>query len=394
MRSSAVTRKYKLMTLEKTDKSAISYKIRHLDFLLILPVLVLSVIGVIAVSSADPSGLRRQIAGVIGCTALMLLVAFIDYQFILKFWWLGYLLNLVLLILVLFVGHESHGASRWLYVGSISVQPSELAKILMILFYAQLIMKYRERIKPYLFFPLCIVLLLPPLILVYEQPDLSTTVMLGIIFAIIMYTSGVDRRIVAAASLLVIILAIVTVYTAAAFEPGTHPILDDYQQRRILAWLHPEDYATAEALQTQNSLMAIGSGQLFGKGINTNEITSVLSGGYISESDTDLIFTVIGEEMGFLGASVVVLLVLMISIKCLMIASRARDQGSRIIASSVAAWIGFQAFLNMGVATGIMPNTGIPLPFVSSGLSALISVFIAVGIVLNIGMQGKRRYSA
>ncbi|MBR5969697.1 MAG: FtsW/RodA/SpoVE family cell cycle protein [Lachnospiraceae bacterium] len=382
------------MTLEKTDKSALGYKIRHLDFLLILPVLVLSVIGIIAVSSADSSGVRRQIAGVIGCTALMLLVAFIDYQFILKFWWLGYVFNLVLLVLVMLIGHESHGASRWLYVGGISVQPSELAKILLILFYAKLIMKYGERLKSYVLLPLCALLLLPPLFLVYKQPDLSTTIMFCIIFAIIMYTSGVDRRIVAAAVLLVLILAVVLVYTAAAFEVGSHPFLDDYQQRRILAWLHPEDYATSDALQTLNSLMAIGSGQLFGKGINTNEITSVLSGGYISESDTDLIFTVIGEEMGFLGAAFVVLLVLMISVKCLMIAGRARDQASRIIASSVAAWIGFQAFMNMGVATGVMPNTGIPLPFVSSGLSALISVFIAIGVVLNIGMQGKRRYSA
>ena len=382
-------RKYRLMTLEKKDKSAISYKIRHLDFLLILPVLALSVIGLIAVSSADNAGVRRQIAGVIGCTVLMLLIAFIDFQFILRFWWAGYLLNLVLLVLVLLIGHESHGASRWLYVGNISVQPSELAKILLILFYAQFIMKYRERIKSWLFVPLCIVFLLPPLILVYRQPDLSTTIMFCIIFAIIMFTSGIDRRIVAAAVLLIIVLVVFVIYSAAAWEE--HPFLDGYQQRRILAWLHPEDYATAEALQTQNSLMAIGSGQLFGKGINTNEITSVLSGGYISESDTDLIFTVIGEEMGFLGSTLVVLLVLMISVKCLMIAARAKEMSSRIIASSVATWIGFQAFMNMGVATGVLPNTGIPLPFVSSGLSALISVFIAIGIVLNIGMQTKRR---
>ena len=138
--------------------------------------------------------------------------------------------------------------------------------------------------------------------------------------------------------------------------------------------------------------MAIGSGQMTGKGINTNEITSVLNSGYISESETDLIFTVIGEETGFIGGCAVILLILLISIKCMLIAGRARDQAGRIVAASVGAWIGFQAFLNIGVATGVVPNTGIPLPFVSSGLTALLSAFSSIGIVLNIGLQAKRRY--
>ena len=380
----------KLMTLEKKNTASIGYKLRNLDYLLIALVLALSIFGVIAVSSADPSLRSKQITGVLFCTLLMLVASMFNYHFVLRFWWAAYLLNLVLLILVLIRGRESHGAARWLYVGGMSIQPSELAKILLILFYAQFIMKYREKIKSYVLYPVCLLLLLIPLYLVYEQPDLSTSVMLIVIFAIILYAGGLDGKIVGAALLIIIPVTILMVYTAAAWD--THPILDAYQQRRIKAWLHPEDYAMEEALQTLNSLMAIGSGQLRGKGINTGEITSVLNGGYISESETDLIFTVIGEEMGFIGGVFVILLVLGICIKCLIIAGRSKDLAGRIIASACAGWIGFQGFINIGVATGVVPNTGIPLPFVSSGLTSLICTFGAIGIVLNIGLQSKRRY--
>jgi rod shape determining protein RodA len=137
-------------------------------------------------------------------------------------------------------------------------------------------------------------------------------------------------------------------------------------------------------------MMAIGSGQLYGKGYNTNEISSVLNGGFISESQTDFIFTVIGEEFGFVGACLVVALILLIAIRCFMISLHAKTKAGEVIAAGVGAWIGFQGFLNMGVATGVMPNTGIPLPFVSYGLTSLISVYAAIGFVLNVRLQGNK----
>ena len=383
-----------LMMLTQKKKNRwfqLDYKLRHYDFLLAVSVLVLSLIGVIAISSADASLTIKRISGIAAFALLMVILSLINYRFIMKFWWLYYLVNLVLLLGVRFFGYTSHGATRWLRFGpNLSLQPSELSKILLILFFAQFIMNYKDKIKPYIFFPLCCVLLIPPLFLVYKQPDLSTSIMLLVIFAVVMYVGGLDRRVVAAALIIMVPLTIFMIYSAAAWE--THPFLDTFQQQRIRAWLRPEDYATSDAYQTLNSLMAIGSGQMTGKGINTNEITSVLNSGYISESETDLIFTVIGEEMGFIGGCTVILLVLLISIKCMLIAGRARDPAGRIIAASVGAWIGFQAFLNIGVATGVVPNTGIPLPFVSSGLTALLSTFSSIGIVLNIGLQAKRRY--
>ena len=382
-----------LMMLTQKKKGRwfqLDYKWRNYDFLLAASVLALSLIGVVAITSADPSLTMKRIGGIAAFALVMTVLSLINYRFIMKFWWLCYLVNLVLLLGVRLFGYTSHGATRWLRFGNLSLQPSELSKILLILFFAQFIMNYRDKIKPYIFVPLCGVLLLPPLYLVYKQPDLSTSIMLLVIFAVVMYVGGLDIRVVAAALIILIPFTIFMIYSAAAWE--THPFLDTFQQQRIRAWLRPEDYATSDAYQTLNSMMAIGSGQMTGKGINTNEITSVLNSGYISESETDLSFTVIGEETGFIGGCVVISLILLISIKCMVIAGRARDPAGRIIAASVGAWIGFQAFLNIGVATGVVPNTGSPLPFVSSGLTALLSTFSSIGIVLNIGLQAKRRY--
>ncbi len=128
-----------------------------------------------------------------------------------------------------------------------------------------------------------------------------------------------------------------------------------------------------------------------GKGYNTNEISSLLNSGYISESQTDFIFTVIGEEFGFIGSSIVVILLLLITLRIYSIAKSAKDTAGAVIAAGVGTWIGFQGFLNIGVTTGVLPNTGIPLPFVSYGLTSLISLYIGVGFVLNVRMQNMQR---
>lgn len=382
-----------LLTLKKDKKPTVLDKLKKLDYILIAAVLALSAIGVLAVGSADSSLQVKQMLGVAGSIVIMIVLALlVDYKKIIKLWIPMYIVMVILLVFVIVRGHDSHGASRWIAIGPLTFQPSELAKIILILFYAQFIMKYRERIKATLLIPLCIIFLIPPLILVVSQPDLSTTIMLVVIFSAIMFVSGLDRRVVAGILILLIPTVILVIYSASTMETGAHPFLRDYQQVRIKAWLHPEDYRTDSAMQTLNSLMAIGSGGFWGKGINNNEITSVLNSGYISESETDLIFTVIGEEMGFVGGALVIFLLLLISLRCLRIARKTGSFSGRLIASAMAVWIGIQGFMNIAVATGTIPNTGIPLPFVSSGLSALICTFAGVGFVLNIGSQTVRRF--
>ena len=166
-------------------------------------------------------------------------------------------------------------------------------------------------------------------------------------------------------------------------------LLDHYAWLRIMAWLNPTQYAD-NAYQQQNSIMAIGSGQLVGKGLNNNLVSSVKNGSFIAEPQTDFIFAVAGEELGFIGCATIILLLALIVIECIWIGKKSRDFSGTLICCGVAGYIGFQSFVNICVATGIFPNTGIPLPFVSYGLTSLLTLFMAIGFVLNVGLQPKK----
>ena len=364
------------------------YKIIDYDFPLVIMVVGLTIFGIMAISSANPSYISKQTAGMVFGIVLMIFISLLDYSFIIKLYIPFYLLNLVLLGLVLSpLGSSTNGAQRWISLFGITFQPSEAAKILLILFYAQFIMKYKDKVKNISFVFICLALLAVPLGLIYSQPDLSTCIMVMMIFSSIVFVAGVNWKLVALVLSVSIPTALFIIYNAVQEDSS---ILKDYQQRRILAWLHPEEYANSEAYQTLNSMMAIGSGQLYGKGYNTNEISSVLNGGFISESQTDFIFTVIGEEFGFIGACIVVVLILGIAIECFMVSMRAKDKAGEVIAAGVGGWIGFQGIINIGVATGVLPNTGLPLPFVSAGLTSLLSVYVGIGFVLNVRLQGNK----
>ncbi len=372
--------------IEKIKK----YKITDYDFKLIIMLIGLSLIGLMAIGSADPDSRDKQIIGLILGVVVMVIISIIDYSTICRFYIVFYILNLLLLALV-FTGASTsvNGATRWVNIAGVQFQPSEASKILLILFFSQFIMKHKDKIKKIYFVFICLLLMIPPLLMVISQPDLSTTIMLTLIMSVILFVAGINWKLVVTVLAVTIPTAVVVILDALSDDCI---ILQEYQQRRILAWLHPEDYANSDAYQTLNSLMAIGSGQLLGKGYNTNEISSVLNGGFISESRTDFIFTVVGEEFGFIGAVAVVVLLLLIAIECFVVASRAKDTAGMLIATGMGTWIGFQGFLNIGVATGVLPNTGIPLPFVSSGLTSLVSCFAGMGFVLNVRLQGKKYY--
>ena len=211
--------------------------------------------------------------------------------------------------------------------------------------------------------------------------------MVMILFCVILFVGGISWKYIILA-LAVAIPAFIIVLTLI-LQPD-QKLIDPYQQTRILAWLYPEEYAYAEAYQQNNSITAIGSGMLYGKGYRTNEISSVKNGNFISEPQTDFIFAVIGEEFGFIGGCAVIVLLIFISFECIMVARKAKDIAGTIIASGVAALIGFQGMINISVATGVIPNTGIPLPFVSYGLTSLVSLYIGVGFVLNVRLQCKK----
>ncbi len=364
-----------------------SYRLRDFDFKLVLMVLALAGIGVMTIGSAEPSLRNKQLLGVIAGTVIMVGLSFFNYSMYLKLNWLMYLGNLVLLILVIATGEEGGGAQRWLKIGGLQFQPSETAKILLILFFAQFIMKYREKLNTFRIIACCVVLMILPWALVYKQPDLSTSIVLIVIFCIVMFTGGISYKIVA--GVLVVVIPAVAILVTLALQPD-QTILKDYQRDRILAFIYPEEYANEEAYQQLNSVMAIGSGQLDGKGYKNNEITSVKNGNFISEAQTDFIFAVIGEEFGFKGCVAVIVLLFGIALECVSVARKAKDLAGTIIAASIGGQIAFQGFFNIGVATFVLPNTGLPLPFVSYGLTSLMSLFIGMGVVLNIRLQAKR----
>ncbi len=363
------------------------FKIRDYDFKLIIMVLALAGIGVMAIGSAEPALQTRQLAGAAAGAVIMIALSFFNYSFFLKLHWLMYAGNLVLLALVIFMGKDAGGAQRWLKIGGLQFQPSETAKILLILFFAQFIMEHKEKLNSFKIIACCLALILVPWLLIYKQPDLSTSIVVFVVFCVIMFAGGISYKLVL--GVLAVAIPTVAVMISLALQPD-NKILEDFQRNRILAFINPEEYATKEAYQQLNSIMAIGSGQLDGKGYKNNEITSVKNGNFISELETDFIFAVIGEEFGFKGCVVVIVLLMLIALECVSVARRAKDLAGRIIAAGMGGIVAFQSFFNIGVATFILPNTGLPLPFVSYGLTSLMSLFIGMGFVLNVRLQARR----
>lgn len=364
------------------------YRIRNYDFKLILMILALSIIGIFAVGSAQPSVQQKQLVGVIAGAFLMVVISLLDYTFLLKLYWLMYIGNLVLLLLVRYFGEETKGAQRWFQIpGGFRFQPSETAKILLILFFAQFIMKHKEKLNTFRIIALCVLLVAAPWYLIYRQPDLSTSIVLLALFCIIMFAGGLSFKVIFGA--LAVAIPALALLVALALQPDSE-VLTNNQRGRILAFIYPDQYATTTAYQQLNSVTAIASGMLDGKGYKNNEITSVKNGNFISEAQTDFIFAVIGEEFGFKGSLAVILLEMLIALECIHVARRARDPAGTIIAASMGGLVGVQAFINIGVATFILPTTGLTLPFVSYGLTSLMSLFIGMGFVLNVRLQARR----
>ena len=366
------------------------YRVRDYDFKLIIMLIAITVVGILVIGSADRSYQSKQILGFVMGLFLMVVISLFDYSTFLNFYWIIYIGNLVLLLLVEFFGEKSNNAQRWVSIAGIRFQPSETAKTLLILFYAQYIMKHKETISSLKTIISMLVLLAPPLLLIYRQPDLSTTIMIALLFCVLLFMGCMSYKIIF--GVLAIAVPLFVIFLTLVLQPD-QTLLKDYQQTRILAWLNPAEYSTSEGYQQENSKMAIGSGELFGKGLNNNEISSVKNGNFISEPQTDFIFAIVGEELGFAGGCLVVGLLFLITLECLMIARKAKDIAGMLIATGMATVIGFQSFMNIGVATGIVPNTGIPLPFVSYGLTSLVSLYIGMGFVLNVRLQCVRKYS-
>ena len=366
------------------------YRLRDYNFRLVFALAALSALGVLLVGSADPSLQFRQLQGVLLGMVMMVIVSLMDFSLVLNFYWIMYVFNLILLTAVWIAGTESKGAERWLNIGGFQFQPTELAKIILILFFARFFMDHEEDLNTLKTLVKSAVLIAIPLFLIFTQPDLKNTITIAILFCVIIYVAGLSYKIIGGAFLIAVPLAVVLLFII--MQPD-QKLLDDYQRGRIMAFFNSEDDAYADdVLQQENSVMAIGSGELTGKGLNNSEVSSANRANFVSENHTDFILSVAGEELGFLGCSAILLLLLLIIFECIRTGLRAKDLSGKLICCGVGGIVAIQGFINVAVVTNLMPNTGTPLPFVSYGLTSLVSLYIGMGFVLNVGLQRNRTY--
>lgn len=359
------------------------YKLKDYKFRLVLWVLILSVIGIMVIGSANSSYQMKQMIGMGVGIVFMIMVSLMDYLWISNFYWIYYIGGLVLLIAVRFFGTEVNGAKRWIDFGGFRFQPSDIMKIVVIIFFTRFFMKHEEDLNKPQTILKAVGLVAIPWFLIYKQPDLSTSIVVLLIFCTIYFIAGLSSKIIG--GMILICIPLVVIGAMLVTQPD-QKILKGYQHDRIMGWLQPEKYPDISYQQT-NSKIAIGSGQLYGKGLNNSDVNSVKNGNFIAEPQTDFIFAVAGEEYGFLGCSLIILLLLAISIECVRMGLRAKDLSGKIICCGMASVVALQSYLNISVATGIAPNTGTPLPFVSYGLTSLVSLYIGMGLVLNVGLQ-------
>lgn len=362
--------------------------VQNLDVWLIGAVCLLTIFGLVCIASAthvnlgeSPSNVIKQGVFFLVGIGLMLVASNIDYEYFSQYYIPLYILNILMLLAVLLIGSESKGATRWIAIGPLTIQPSEFAKMIMIFVLAKLITDRQKQMNdlPTLAF-LCIALGIP-LILIQKQPALSASLVLLAVFCIELFIAGLDWRIIRTVLVVIVPIVALILFDVSRENPlFTDKVFEEHQFNRILSFVDPSRDANLY-YQTEKSISAIGSGEWTGKGLFQGTLNQL---SYLPEPHNDFIFSVIGEEFGFLGCVFVLALLLFIIFRCIVIAISARDTFSRLLAAGIAGMFAFQTFVNAGVATGILPNTGMSLPFVSYGGSSMWTNMVAIGFILNI----------
>ncbi|MCL2859414.1 MAG: putative lipid II flippase FtsW [Oscillospiraceae bacterium] len=361
-------------------------KKKSVDFILLIAVLLLLSLGIVMVLSASsPTALstygdsyyfvKRQLAFAVLGIVLMFIISYIDYRKYQKFYKIIYIGVIVGLILVQLVGYSEGGAKRWIDLfGIVSIQPSELAKLGIIFFYATYLTKYKDEIKKFSFknhgLLMAFLWLVPVIgILIAFQNHLSATLVICIVVAIMMLIAGVKFRIFASVGVILGSLGAAVMYFMAKVTSA-----GAFRIQRIISFLNPWADAQGSGWQAIQSLYAIGSGGLFGVGLGNSKQKYL----YISEPHNDFIFAVLAEELGFIGCAIVIALFLIFIWRGIMIAMNAPDMFGTLVASGITALIGIQVIINIAVVTSSMPVTGMSLPFFSYGGSALVILLCAV----------------
>lgn len=358
---------------------------KNIEWSILICVAILITIGCIALYSATQSTehdeLIKQLIWLGISIPIMISAICIDYELIVKISPIAYGLILISLIAVLFT-EPINGATSWFIIGSFSIQPAEFAKIFVILTLALVISKVQEKGKDEISKPLklmlCLLVVAIPVILIVKQPDYGTAIAFIVATVFVLLVSGIDKKYI----IISIILAVVILPLLYKF------ILPEHAKTRIDVFLNPNLDPRGSGYNIIQSKLAIGSGQLFGMGVTQGNQTQL---GYLYPKTTDFIFSVIGEEMGFVVAGLVIVLYVVLITKIIFIAKTAKDDKGAYIAMGIAGVFVFHMVENIGMTMGLLPITGVPLPFVSYGGSSLLTNLILIGLVLNV--SGRRKKS-
>ncbi len=323
---------------------------------------------------------RKQLWATILGIVVMMVVANIPYHFWERFAMLGYGVSVVLILLIIPFGYESHGAKRWLRIFGISLQPAEVAKLGMILFLASMICTMGKKIRNRKGFYTVLAVPVPIAVMLWQiTQNLSSAIIVMGIAVLMLFVSCPDYKrfiILGIASLVGAALIVFIIVKMA--ESGADEL--SFRGGRILAWLNPEAYASGKGFQTLQGLYAIGSGGILGKGLGASKQKL----GFIPEAQNDMIFSIICEELGLFGAIAVILMFIMLIWRFMVIANNAPDLFGALLVVGVLGHIAIQVILNIAVVTNTVPNTGISLPFISYGGTSVVFLLIEIGLVLSV----------
>ncbi len=376
----------------KTNEKFTADKKRHFDFLFLLAVMLVTAFGTVMVFSAGSAyaaaryndGLyfvKKQTVWLLIGFAVMYLASHINPMIYKKYSVFLYAFTLVLLVLVLLIGFVGNGAQRWISIGPLTIQPSEIAKLTMILMLSRYFSDFEEKAtdytggrKTFIYGTLIPVMIIAvPIILVMLQKHLSCIIILGTLGFLLIFIAGINPKYIAA-------------FTGAGAAGVTClALFTDYTKERITVWQNPEAYKLTGGWQTLQGLMAIGSGGVFGVGLGK----SILKHLYVSEPANDMIFAILCEETGLLGAGLCMLLFAFLIIRGTQIAIRSEDVFCRLLSIGISIKMAIQVLLNIAVVTNTIPNTGISLPFFSYGGSSLVMLFFEMGIILSVSRYSR-----
>ena len=359
--------------------------------------LMLIIIGLLTLASAveinnpELGGialLKRQLFAVLLGVVLIVSLQFIDYRFLKHHYRLLFMVTVLLLVYILFTAEQISGARRWINLGGFRFQPSELAKIFFIIIMGAVLENREDELKTLKGFVKPFIYLLIPFVLIVLQNDLGTAMVLLVIFLVMMYVAGANRKylltLIVSGLLLVGLILFLHIYFGMPV-----PFLHEYQLDRLLIFLNPQADPGGRGYNIIQSLIAVGSGGVLGKGWFAGTQNQL---NFLPEKHTDFIFSVFSEEFGFIGVFVLLSLYSLLLWQFIKVALEAKDGFGKMLISGITAMLFFHVFENAGMAMGLMPITGIPLPFMSYGGSSMVAFLVGVGLVLNVNIK-KRKLS-